>query len=198
MSQQYSYPADHPTARSADGTGRPGLRGRVPRLAGAAVERARLSVVPPRALARTQAARTPFAVLVITLLAAGVVGLLMFNTHMQQTSFAATELQRQANALVAQQQRLDLELDELRDPQQVATRARELGMVSAPQPAFLRLEDGRILGEPAPARAGDVMPISPAPVEKPAVLQRERIVVPAEPEAEAEAGSGEAPTPRGD
>ena len=65
----------------------------------AAVERARLTVVPARSLARSQAARTPFAVLVIALLVAGVVGLLMFNTHMQQTSFTATALEQQSQIL---------------------------------------------------------------------------------------------------
>ena len=66
-------------------------KARVPRFAEAAVERARLTVVPPRrAIGQTQAARTPFAVLVIAMLVAGVVGLLMFNTNMQQSSFRAT------------------------------------------------------------------------------------------------------------
>jgi hypothetical protein len=171
------------------------LRARVPRLAGAAVERARLTVVPPRALARSQAARTPFAVLVIALLAAGVVGLLMFNTHMQQTSFAATELQQRANALTAQQQRLALELDLLRDPQQVATKAQDLGMVAPATPAFLRLSDGEVLGEPTPASPNDVIAIGPAPAPKPEVLERRTIIVPAEPRDRA---SGEAPAGDGD
>ena len=78
-----------------------GARTRVPRFAEAAVERARLTVVPPRRqLDRTQAARTPFAVLVLVMLAAGVVGLLMFNTNMQQLSFTATSLQDRVNVLV--------------------------------------------------------------------------------------------------
>lgn len=173
------------------------VRARVPRLAEAAVERARLTVVPPRALARTQAARTPFAVLVIALLAAGVVGLLMFNTHMQQTSFTASALQREANALTAQQQRLSLELDQLRDPQQVATKAQSLGMVAPPQPAFLRLSDGRVLGEPAAARPGDAVEINPAPVQKPEVLEPRTVIVPAERPAR-DAQPGEAAGPGGD
>ncbi len=82
-----------------------GARTRVPRFAEAAVERARLTVVPQRALGRTQAARTPFAVLVIAMLVAGVVGLLMFNTNMQQASFQATALQNEAAALSASSSR---------------------------------------------------------------------------------------------
>jgi hypothetical protein len=155
-----------------------GARSRVPRFAEAAVERARLTVVPPRrALGRTQAARTPFAVLVIAMLAAGVVGLLMFNTNMQQTSFKATALQDRVNVLTAKEQSLDLELDQLRDPQHLALAAKELGMVAPPQPAFVRLADGRVLGNPTPATVGDSVRINPLPSRKPASLKRKTIIV---------------------
>ena len=155
-----------------------GARSRVPRFAEAAVERARLTVVPPRrALGRTQAARTPFAVLVIAMLAAGVVGLLMFNTNMQQTSFKATALQDRVNVLTAKEQSLDLELDQLRDPQHLALAAKELGMVAPPQPAFVRLADGRVLGNPTPATVGDSVRINPLPLRKPASLKRKTIIV---------------------
>ncbi|MGH3307948.1 MAG: hypothetical protein ACRDOX_09690, partial [Nocardioides sp.] len=59
----------------------------------AAVERARLTVVPRR---RTRAARMPFVMLVSLVLLGGVIGLLLFNTSMQQASFAATALEEQA------------------------------------------------------------------------------------------------------
>ena len=62
------------------------LRRRVPSIAGKAVTRARLTVVPRR---RTQAPRIPFVTLVTVVLVGGVVGLLLFNTSMQQASFAA-------------------------------------------------------------------------------------------------------------
>ena len=79
----------------------PQLRSRLPRLAEAAVERARLTVVPRR---RTRAPRVPFVTLVSTLLLGGVVGLLLFNTSMQQASFAATALEEQATNLSAREQ----------------------------------------------------------------------------------------------
>ena len=155
-----------------------GARSRVPRFAEAAVERARLTVVPPRrALGRTQAARTPFAVLVIAMLAAGVVGLLMFNTSMQPTSFKATALQDRVNVLTAKEQSLDLELDQLRDPQNLALSAKELGMVAPSQPAFVRLADGRVLGNPTPATVGDAVRLNPLPSKKPASLKRKTIIV---------------------
>ncbi len=155
-----------------------GARSRVPRFAEAAVERARLTVVPPRrTLGRTQAARTPFAVLVIAMLAGGVVGLLMFNTSMQQTSFEATALQDRVNVLTAEEQSLALELDKLRDPQHLALAAKELGMVAPTQPAFVRLADGRVLGNPTPATVGDTVRVNPLPSRKPASLKRKTIIV---------------------
>jgi len=154
-----------------------GARTRVPRFAEAAVERARLTVVPPRrAIGRTQAARTPFAVLVIAMLVAGVVGLLMFNTNMQQASFKATALQEQVNTLTAKEQSLNMALDALRNPQRLAVAAKKLGMVPPGQPAFIRL-DGGVLGTPAPATSDNSVRINPLPTPAPPALKRKTVVV---------------------
>jgi len=159
-----------------------GARTRVPRFAEAAVERARLTVVPPRrSLGRTQAARTPFAVLVLVMLATGVVGLLMFNTNMQQASFKATALQDQVSVLTAKEQALDLELDQLRDPQNLAIAAKALGMVAPSQPAFVRLTDGRVLGTPTPATSAESMRINSLPRARPDSIRRKRVIVKAKP-----------------
>jgi hypothetical protein len=154
-----------------------GARTRVPRFAEAAVERARLTVVPQRAMGRTQAARTPFAVLVIGLLVAGVVGLLTFNTNMQQTSFKATALQHEATRLGAEEQSLNMDLDHLRDPQRLAIAAKKLGMVAPAQPAFIRLSDGRVLGTPMPATRADSVRISSLPSAKPRAINPKPIIV---------------------
>jgi outer membrane biosynthesis protein TonB len=157
---------------------RAGARARVPRFAEAAVERARLTVVPPRrSLGRTQAARTPFAVLVIMMLAAGVVGLLMFNTNMQQASFKATALQDQVNVLTAKEQSLAMQLDQLRDPQQLAASAKHLGMVAPAQPAFVRLSDGRVLGTPTPASPAEAVRINPLPSQLPPAIKQKVVIV---------------------
>ena len=76
----------------------PHSRVRVQRIAEAAVERARLTVVPRVRTARSP--RVPFVTLVSLLLLGGVVGLLMFNTTMQQNAFAATALEQQASERV--------------------------------------------------------------------------------------------------
>ncbi len=142
-------------------------RTRLPRLAETAVERARLTLVPRP---RHQAPRMPFLAFVALVMLTGVVGLLVFNTHMQQASFQATTLETRATALHAQEQALRMELDTLRDPQRVAQRARSLGMVPVANPAFLNLEDGSTLGSAVPATAEDAQRLTPLPTRRPASL----------------------------
>ncbi|HSE70831.1 MAG TPA: hypothetical protein VLA97_08745 [Nocardioidaceae bacterium] len=149
-------------------------RTRVPRLAEAAVERARLTVVPRRV---QKAPRVPFVTLVSLLLVTGVVGLLLFNTHMQQASFVATSMEQRAEVLAAKEQSLQMELDRLRDPQRVAARAQALGMVPAPSPAFIRLSDGKVLGQPEAATPDQTMRITPLPTRKPKELVPDPVVV---------------------
>ena len=151
-------------------------RGRVPRIAEAAVERARLTVVPRRA---GRAPRVPFVALVSLLLVGGVVGLLLFNTSMQQASFHATALEQQAQILAAEEQSLQMELEMLRDPQRVATEARAIGMVPPANPAFLRLSDGQVLGTPIAAVPADGIRVSPLPTRKPKSLRPDVVIVPA-------------------
>src|SRR5690606_22108134 len=93
------------------------IRSRVASIGEAAVSRARLTVVPQT---RRPAARVPFVFLVSVVMLTGVIGLLMFNTSMQQASFTATRLEEQAATMAAREQTLRMELDDLRDPQRVA------------------------------------------------------------------------------
>lgn len=143
------------------------VRTRMPRIAEVAVERARLTVVPRR---RTRAGRMPFVALVSMVLLGGVVGLLLFNTSMQQASFAATALEGQASTLAARQQSLQMDLDRLRNPQRIATAAQRLGMVPAGNVAFLSLGSGSVIGEPSPGDGTTVFRINPLPPKKPALL----------------------------
>ena len=150
-------------------------RSRVPRIAEAAVERARLTVVPRTV--RSRAARVPFVALVSMLLVGGVAGLLAFNTSMQQASFTATAMEQQAAALDARQQSLVMQLDELRDPQRVALRAKDMGMVPPSSPAFIRIADGKVLGTPTPATYDDNLRVTPLPTRKPKNLRPTPIVI---------------------
>jgi cell division protein FtsB len=146
----------------------PVLRSRVPRLAEAALERARLTVVPRRTRRRTSP--VPFLLVVSMLAVGGVVGLLLFNTSMQQASFAATDLQRQADTLQARKQSLQMQLDRLRDPQVIALKAQRMGMVLPSSPAVLDLRTGKVLGDPAPATRLDPLRLLAPPPVKPAEL----------------------------
>lgn len=144
-----------------------GAPGRVSGLAGAAIERARLTVVPRT---RTRTSNLPFVALVSFVLLGGVIGLLMFNTSMQQAAFATTTMEQQAATLNAREQTLRMELDALRDPQRVAVKAQRMGMVIPATPAFLRLSDGKVLGTPTPATRENPLRLLPRAPQKPAVL----------------------------
>jgi len=149
------------------------LRTRVPRIAEAAVEKARLRVVPRR---RTKVARIPFVALVSLVLLGGVIGLLLFNTSMQQAAFATTALEQQAGTLSAREQTLEMELDVLRNPQRVAEKAQAMGMVPSGTPAYLLLEDGSVLGKPTAATAADNLRLQARLPVKPAILDPAPIV----------------------
>ena len=155
-------------------------RSRLPRIAENAIERARLTVVPRT---RPTAPRAPFVLVVAAVLLVGVVGLLMFNTSMQQASFAAAELEEEQAALRAEEQHLLMELDRLRDPQRVTQQAQALGMVPMLTPVFLDLSDGSVLGEPGPASPLDRMRLQPLPPQVPEKFRvKPRVVeVPVEP-----------------
>ena len=171
------------------------VRSRVPRfadvtsrLAGSslgagAVGRARLTVVPRR---RVRAPRMPFVALVSMVLLGGVVGLLMFNTSMQQAAFASTDLQQEADTLAARQQTLQMDLDRLRDPQRIAAAAVKLHMVQTPNAAFLDMRTGRIEGVAAPGSAASTFPIWPKAPAKPAALNPKPHVVWVDPPASAD------------
>ncbi|SED31825.1 hypothetical protein SAMN04489844_4169 [Nocardioides exalbidus] len=149
-------------------------RTRVTRIAQEAVDKARLSVVPR---VRTRAPRVPFVTLVSLVLVGGIVGLLLFNTSMQQASFAASSLESEANTLAAREQTLRMELDQLRDPQRVAEAAQQMGMVIPPAPVFLDLETGRTSGVRTPATRENAIRLQgPDPV-KPKILQPDPTVV---------------------
>lgn len=152
----------------------PQLRSRLPRMtpqfAQDAVQRARLTLVR-RPVVRSRAARVPFVLMISLVLLGGVIGLLLFNTSMQQASFRATALQQQASDLSARQEALEMSLAELRDPQRVASRAQQMGMVIPTAPAgMLHLGTGEVDGNPTPAVDGEQLPLEQPGPRRPAIL----------------------------
>jgi cell division protein FtsB len=120
---------------------------------------AALRLVPQR---RSSAPRAPFVTMVVLLLAGGLLGLLALNTVLAQDAFRLHTLTQESKALADQEQALEREVETLRTPRNLAARARELGMVEAGAPAFLRLSDGAVLGAEVAAEEPPV-PEEPAP-----------------------------------
>ncbi|HEY1135027.1 MAG TPA: hypothetical protein VGE77_10650 [Nocardioides sp.] len=139
----------------------------VPRIAEEAVERARLQVVPR---VRARAPRVPFVILVGAMLLAGTVGLLLFNTSMQQAAFTGAELQSRVDLLTAKEQTLAREQEQLRDPQRLAEQASAMGMVPAATPAVIDLREGEITVPGRPATPEDALDVDPPAPVKPSVL----------------------------
>jgi cell division protein FtsB len=103
---------------------------------------------------RSRARKAPFVVVVMSVLGAGLVGLILMSTVLQAQSFEAARLDRDAAALETRQQAIAREVDQLQSPANVAKRAIAIGMVPNANPAFLRLSDGKVLGEPQAAEPG--------------------------------------------
>ena len=122
--------------------------------------RATLALVAPL---RADVSRVPFVAVLVSMLAAGLLGLLMLNTVLAQGSFALFTLRVDARVLADREQGLLREVEALRSPETLAGKASLLGMVPAGQPTFLRLPDGAILGADVPAE----MPEQPATTQEP-------------------------------
>ncbi|HUR13166.1 MAG TPA: hypothetical protein VM097_01605 [Mycobacteriales bacterium] len=118
-----------------------------------------LRLVPQR---RSQAARTPFAVVLVVLLVGGLLGLLLLNTLVAQDSFTLHDLAKQSKALQLREQQLAAQVESRQAPGQLAERAIRLGMVPGGPPAFLRLPDGHVLGQPTKGRPV-ITPVVPSP-----------------------------------
>ncbi|MET0820475.1 MAG: hypothetical protein ABWY58_05895 [Aeromicrobium sp.] len=103
---------------------------------------------------RSRARRAPFVVVVLTVLGSGLVGLILMSTVLQAQAFEAARLDRTATELQTRQQAISREIGRLQSPANVADRAMAIGMVPPANPAFLRLSDGKVLGEPMPAEPG--------------------------------------------
>ncbi|WP_163569170.1 hypothetical protein [Fodinicola feengrottensis] len=141
-------PRDQPTRTQPARPKKTASRRSVPRQAGRLG--ARLLLPPPPAA--SSAPRTPFVVLILGLVIAGMVCLLLLNTAVNQNSFQLNTLQRNQKVLDLKEQGLHQDVNQLQAPGTLAAAARRLGWVPAGQPAFIRLPDGRILGVPTPAK----------------------------------------------
>ena len=127
--------------------------------------------VVPAAIRRT--GNGVFAVICMTLLAAGLVALLMMNTALASGIYQLKTLQGQSGTLTDQQEQLTQVVDDLRSPRNLADRAQQLGMVPAKSMAFVRISDGSIIGVAQPAKDDQRLnvvtsPVAPPPAPPPA------------------------------
>lgn len=115
------------------------------------------------------AGRAAFAGIVATVLAVGLVLLLLLHTWAAQDAFRLQEIQRQAATLDDSVQQLALQEQQREDPGVLAARARALGMMPTTSLAFVRLHrHGRIVGV---ARAAP-LPVPTHPPAAPAHTDR--------------------------
>ncbi len=138
----------------------PGAPDRAGTRARPAAARLGLRLVPGSS---SRPARAPFVLAVLTLLAGGLIGLLLLNTVLAQDAFRLHDLQRTTALLTDSEQELQQELALAQSPAELARRATALGMVPGGDVTFRRLPDGRVVGQVAPAP----LPPPPAPVAKP-------------------------------
>lgn len=115
---------------------------------GAANPPPRLRVVGDRRAADSRASRRSagFLALCMALIVGALLGGLLLNTQRAQSSFALTDLERQATQLRDQRVTLEAEVTELSSPGRLATEADDLGLVRSPSSAMLRLSDGAVIG----------------------------------------------------
>ena len=97
--------------------------------------------------------RGPFAFMVVLLLSGGLIALLMLNTALNQGSFQLSQLQQRTTKLTDEQQGLQQQIAGWSDPDALAARAHQLGMVPGGVPAFIE-DNGTVLGSPAPLATG--------------------------------------------
>jgi hypothetical protein len=117
----------------------------------APAQRPVLTPVPP---APVSAPRAPFVTLVLVVVVLGVLGILVINTKINENAFHLHDLRDQQMSLDRQEQKLNKEIADRESPGNLAAAARQLGLVRADAPAYLRLPDGRQLGVPRPAGIG--------------------------------------------
>jgi len=95
-----------------------------------------------------------FGIICATLLASGLIGLLLLNTALAQGSFTLHKLRAASGRLTDTQDVLTQSLEASKSPANLAAKAASMGMVPAQSATFLRLSDGRVIGVAKPALPG--------------------------------------------
>jgi cell division protein FtsB len=118
-----------------------------------------------------QAPKTPFVLLVLSLLGGGLVALLLLSSASSADAFTQRALQRDNRELSIREQELARQVAASEAPGALAERARRMGLVEGAEPGFLVVgPDGSatVKGSPVPATSPPPPP-SPTPTGSPAV-----------------------------
>lgn len=149
--------------------------------AGAASARATLRAVPKGS---RKVSQIPFIIFIAVLLACGLAGVLVLSTTIQTDSAELGRMQAQESELRYQEAALIAQAQNLRSSQRLAEQAWEAGMRPNPNPAFIRISDGAVVGAPDVTR-GDELPgiVPPADheMEKPEIGVRPASSAPSSP-----------------
>jgi hypothetical protein len=124
-----------------------------------------ISVVPSPARAGSSllTPHAPFLAVVLLLAVAGLIGLVLLNTAVNENAFRLHDLETKQDSLDQEEQRLDSAKARAESPAHLNDLAQKMGLVPAGQPAFVDVPKGKVIGTPTPARAPTP---SPSPSSK--------------------------------
>ncbi|MDO5534093.1 MAG: hypothetical protein Q4F65_05530 [Propionibacteriaceae bacterium] len=88
-----------------------------------------------------------FAVFVVALFVAGMIGMLVLTTALQNQAFAVRSAERTASELSYRVSDLEAKVNRAQAPSALGERAAALGMVPNPNAVFIDLGTGEVLGE---------------------------------------------------
>ncbi|WP_051208501.1 hypothetical protein [Propionicicella superfundia] len=103
--------------------------------------------------------QTPFILVFVTMLALGMVGLLVLTTKLQDQAFELRSLQQQATELSYREASLESDVDKARSPQALAALASALGMRANTHAVYIELPSGKIVGTPTKVKESDMSSI---------------------------------------
>lgn len=97
-------------------------------------------------------ARLPFAILVVSVLAAGLIAVLFLNISIAQDSYRLQDLKQRTTMLDEHEEALRQQVAADSRPEALAQKAEEQGMVPAGSPVFIEVPSGKVRGDPHKAR----------------------------------------------
>lgn len=103
--------------------------------------------------------RLSYAITTLAAVSGIVVAQLLSSVALSQGAYELSSLRAAHQDLGLEQQSLQEQIGVLSSPQYVSENAQELGMVIDQSPAYLRLSDGKVLGDPGPGGEATEQPM---------------------------------------